>query len=212
MRSYCVPQRCCKPSLDQARHRPSANTGQRITMNDAVAVVLGAIISGVVGVLVVFFQQKLARQHELDSAKALRLSEFSAAGWAATLIISELARAPIAGKANIELSDRFQALTDRFNSALAQIQLLDEGEVYTAAHRVDRCLVDLNHQARSAEADRESWRARQRAGLSRAVAEYQRAARQALGSSPLPGPEPWLARLGGSAPQPPDSPAAATAL
>ena len=163
-------------------------------MNGAVAIILGAAISGIVGVLAVFIQQRLARQHEVDSAKAQRLSEFSAAGWAATLIISEIARAPLAKKRDIENSARFQALTDRFNSVLAQIQLLDDDEIYASAHRVDKCLVDLHHHARTAEATREDWRTRQRAELSIAVAEYQRAARRALGARPLPGPEPWLAR------------------
>jgi hypothetical protein len=173
-------------------------------MNDAAAVVVGATISGVVGILAVFFQQRLARQHERDYAKALRLSEFSAAGWAASLAISELARAREAQKDEIEHSERFQAIVDRFNSALALIQLLDDEEVYAAAHRVDKCLVELSHHARSAEADRDSWRGMQRAELSTAVAEYQRAARRALGSPPLPRPEPWLTPTMDSASQPPD--------
>ena len=59
-------------------------------MDSAVAVVIGAVISGVVGVLVVFYQQRLVRRHEIDKARAARLSEFSAAGWTATLAISEL--------------------------------------------------------------------------------------------------------------------------
>ncbi len=179
-------------------------------MNDAIAIVSGAIISGIVGVLVVFFQQRLARQHELDTAKALRLSEFSAAGWAAALAISEFARAPVEQKGAIENTARFQAITDRFNSALAQIQLLDDGDVYASAHRVDAFLVDLTHHARSAQADRNSWRAEQREGLSHAVAAYQRAARRSLGSSSLPGPEPWLARAEESVSQCPGSQSEAT--
>jgi hypothetical protein len=163
-------------------------------MNSAVAIILGAAISGIVGVLVVLLQQRLVRQHELDSAKEARLSEFSAAGWAATLIISELARAPMEQKYDIENSAHFQALTDRFNSVLAQIQLLDDGAIYAAAHRVDACLVALHHKARTAQATREDWRTKQRAELSVAVAEYQRVARRALGARPLPGLEPWLAR------------------
>lgn len=170
-------------------------------MDSAVAVILGAAISGIVGVLVVFLQQRIARQHELDSAKAVRLSEFSAAGWAVTLIISELARAPIEKKYDIENSARFEALTDRFNSVLAQIQLLDDGAVYVVAHRVDTCLVALHHQARTMQATREDWRTQQRAELSIAVAEYQRVARRALGAQPLQGPEPWLARA--AEPDPP---------
>ncbi len=47
-----------------------------------------------------------------------RLSELSAAGWAGTLAISDLARAPLAQKAEVENSDRFQGLIDRFNSVL----------------------------------------------------------------------------------------------
>jgi len=49
-------------------------------MDSAVAVVIGAVISGVVGVLVVFYQQRLVRRHEIDKARAARPSEFSAAG------------------------------------------------------------------------------------------------------------------------------------
>ena len=158
-------------------------------MDSAVAVVVGAAISGVIGLLVTVVQQALARRHELDTAKAVRLSEFSAAGWAATLAISELARAAPADKAAIEESDRFRALTDRFNSALAQIQLLDDGEVYAAAHRVDASLVALTRQARSAQADRDGWRA-SRAELSAHAAQYQRAARRALRSSDLPDTKP----------------------
>lgn len=178
---------------------------------DAMAIVSGAIISGIVGVLVVFFQQRLARQHDIDTAKALRLSEFSAAGWAATLAVGELARAPAAQKNDIENTVRFQTVTDRFNSALAQIQLLDDGDVYDAAHRVDTCLVDLIHYGRSTQADYHSWRVKQQEGLSYAVAGYQRAARRSLGSSSLPGPEPWLVRAQESASQHPDSPSEAPA-
>jgi hypothetical protein len=82
---------------------------------------------------------------------------------------------------------------DRFNSVLAQIQLLDDGDVYDAAHRVDDCLVRLVTEARVAQADQLAWRAK-RADLTKAVAVYQRAARKALGSVSLPWPEPWLAR------------------
>jgi hypothetical protein len=132
----------------------------------AVAVVIGAVISGVVGVLVIFYQQSLARRHEIDTARAARLSEFRAAGWAATLAIGELARSPLAQKAVIENTSRFQTLTDRFNSALAQVQLLDDGDVYEAAHRINDCLTALNHGARGAQVDRDSWSSR-RAELSK---------------------------------------------
>lgn len=63
-------------------------------------------------------QQRLARSHEVDKARAARLSEFSAAGWSATLAISDLARTPIDDKEAVEATDRFQALSDRFNAAL----------------------------------------------------------------------------------------------
>jgi hypothetical protein len=160
-------------------------------MSSAAAVVIGALISGVVGVIVVFYQQKLARGHEVDKARASRLSAFSAAGWSATLAISELARAPVDQKETIEGSERFQALSDKFNSALAQIQLLDDGEVYTTAHRVNACLTALNREARSVQFDRGAIRAKH-AELSVYVADYQRAARKALGSQALPDPLAWL--------------------
>lgn len=162
-------------------------------MIGAAAVVLGALISGMVGVLVVIVQQRLAGRHELEMAKAHRLGELSAAGWATTLALGDLARAPLAEKVEVEQSERFQSLMDRFNSALAQIQLLDDGDVYAAAHAVDECLVHLLYEARAGVADRPSWRAK-RADLGKAVATYQRAARAALGSAALREPEPWLTR------------------
>ena len=73
-------------------------------------------------------------------------------------------------KSSIEEVARFQAPTDRFNSALARIQLLDDGDVYATARRVDACLTALTREARSAQAERDRWRAR-RAGLSGLVAE-----------------------------------------
>ena len=160
-------------------------------MSNAAPVVLGALISGVVGVLVVFYQQRLARGHEVDKARAARLSEFSAAGWSATLAISELARAPLDQKEAIEDSERFQALSDRFNSALAQIQLLDDDQVYISAHRVNACLTALSREARSTQFDRAAIRAKH-AELSVYVADYQRAARKVLGSPALPEPLPWI--------------------
>lgn len=78
-------------------------------MNSAAAVILGAVISGVIGVLVVIVQQRLSRQHELDVARIRRLSEFSAAGWAGTLVIGDLARAPLAQKAEIEQGEGSKA-------------------------------------------------------------------------------------------------------
>jgi len=158
-----------------------------------VAVVIGAVISGVVGVLVVFYQQRLVRRHEIDKARAARLSEFSAAGWTATLAISELARAPMSHKETIEGGERFQAITDRFNSALAQIQLLYDGDVYTSAHQVNAYLTTLNREARVSQIDRDTLRARH-AELSAFVAEYQRAARTALGSPVLRDTMAWLSR------------------
>lgn len=154
-------------------------------MNNTVAIVLGAFISGMVGVLVVIVQQRLARQHELDTARARRLGEFSAAGWAATLSVSALARAPLDQKAEIEEAEALQSIADRFNSALAQIQLLDTGDVYVAAHNVDACLVRLIRDAGSGQFDADAWRAK-RAKLAQAVAEYQRAARKVLGSPSAP--------------------------
>jgi hypothetical protein len=164
-------------------------------MDSAAAVVIGAVISGVVGVLVVFYQQNLARRHEIDKARAARLSEFSAAGWAATLAISELARSPMSQKEAIEGGERFQALTDRFNSALAQIQLLDDGDVYASAHHFNAHLTALSREARSTQIDRGTLRARH-AELSEFVFEYQRAARTALGSPVLPDTVSLLPRSG----------------
>ena len=162
-------------------------------MTSASAVVLGAAISGLVGVLVVFVRQRLTGRHEVDTARVARLSEFSAAGWTATLLISELARTPIGEKPNVEGAARYQDQNDRYNLALAQIQLLDTGDVYKAAHRVDSCLIALETEARLAQFDRDMWNAK-RDQLSNAVAEYQRAARVALRSPAIPGPDPWLQR------------------
>jgi len=176
-------------------------------VTSGLAVVLGAVISGLVGIIVVFFQQMLARRHEDDAARIARLSEFSAAGWTSTLLISELAHAPIDQKPDIRGSARYQDQQDRYNLSLAQIQLLDSGDIYVAAHRVDSCLVALEREAVSAQFDRDAWRAK-RSQLSTAVAEYQRVARVALGSVAIAGPEPWLERAL-RAPQSTDEAAAA---
>jgi len=164
-------------------------------MDSAVGIVVGAAISGSIGLLVVFLQQYLLRTHEADKVRAGRLGEFSAAGWAGTLIVSELARAAVGQKKGIENSRRYQAVSDRFNAALAQIQLLYDGEVYVCAHRVDECLASLISEARTSQFSSDSWRQR-RAELSQAVADFQRAARAALGTASLDRPEPWLARAG----------------
>ena len=162
-------------------------------MTSASAVVLGAVISGLVGILVVFYQQRLAGRHEVDAARVARLSEFSAAGWTATLLISELAQASSAQKPGIHNAARYQDQNDRYNLALAQIQLLDSGDVYQTAHRVDSCLVALEREALLTQFDSDTWRSK-RVPLSVAVAEYQRVARVALRSPAIGGPEPWLER------------------
>lgn len=162
-------------------------------MSSALAVVLGAVISGLVGILVVFYQQRLAGRHEVDIARGARLSEFSAVGWTATLMISELARAPMSQKAAIKNAPRYEAHIDQFNLALAQIQLLDNGDVYITAHRIHACLVTLERQALSRQFDRTEWHDR-RVPLALAVADYQRAGRADLKSPAIVGQEPWLER------------------
>jgi hypothetical protein len=76
------------------------------------------------------------------------------------------------------------------SSVLAQIKLLDAGEGYEAAHRVNECQVHLAREAAARRADGTTWRAT-RADLSNAVAAYQQAARKALGAKTIQGHEPW---------------------
>jgi hypothetical protein len=118
------------------------------------------------------------------------LASFPPPGRAASLAIIKLAQSPQSRKAALENSAAHQNAVDRFNSVLAQIQLLDAGEVYEAAHRVNECLVHLGREAAARRADGSTWRAT-RADLSNAVAAYQQAARKALGAKAIQGHEPW---------------------
>lgn len=169
--------------------RPECLEG-RAKMASAIATVAGAIIAGIVGILAVGFQQRIARQHQQETAQVQRLSEFSAAGWAASLTIIKLSESPSSRKTDTESSDAYQGAIDRFNSVLAQIQLLDAGEVYQAAHRVNECLVHLGREARGRRINLAAWQS-SRADLSDAVALYQQAARRALGAPAIEGNEPW---------------------
>jgi hypothetical protein len=103
-------------------------------LSNALAVVLGAIISGVVGVLVIVVQQALVRSHHRYEAQVKRLSEFAAAAWSLTLVISDNARSPIGQKVIDGDFERLRSATDAFNAAMAQIQLLEDGDVYLTAH------------------------------------------------------------------------------
>jgi hypothetical protein len=98
---------------------------------------------------------------------------------------------PISQKTASRNAPRYQDHNDRFNLVMAQIQLLDSGDVYLTAHRIHACLVALEHEALSAQIDQNVWRAK-RTPLSTAVAEYQRAARAALKSPAIAGLPPWL--------------------
>lgn len=157
----------------------------RLAVSNAAAVVVGATISGVIGILVIVTQQSLVRRHELSAARIARLSDFAAQAWTLTLVISQLARAPLSEKQEILDSRRILESTDAFNSAMAKIQLLESGDVFVAAHAIDRCLVYLTREARSRQFDREEWKLL-RSDLSAAVDEYQQAARVILGSGQRP--------------------------
>lgn len=130
-------------------------------------------------------QQALLRRHELQTARAARLSSFSAHTWATTLALGELARATLEAKREVYENQDLQDAMDSFNTAMAQIQLLENGEVYTAAHTIDRCLVSLTGEALSQQFSRNDWRDK-RTDLSHAIDEYHDAARAALKSGRRP--------------------------
>jgi hypothetical protein len=73
---------------------------------------------------------------------------------------------------------------DRFTTALARIQLLDDEPVYRAAVTLDNRLVELRNVALSQQWQDDAWRAR-RSELSAAVRAFQTAARQQLGAKQI---------------------------
>lgn len=154
-------------------------------VDQTASVIVGATVSGVIGILVVFTQQWLSRRHQDRSEHVARLTEFSAAAWALTLAIGRLAHAPDDKKESVEERERVSALGDAFNSCMAKIQLLEGGAVYATAARLDRELAALVPLARDHEFETVEWR-QARAGVTAAVEEFQRAARVSLGSGPKP--------------------------
>ena len=141
------------------------------------AVVVGAVISGVIGVSIVLLQQWIQHRRDTRNETARRLASFSAACWVTTLDLGGLARASGDEKARLDL-----AMADNRNAvleAMAQIQILDDQQVYDAAIQVDRELTQLLHIARTETLTREQWRER-RAFLTPAVLRFQADARRAL--------------------------------
>jgi hypothetical protein len=149
-------------------------------MTDATAIVVGAAISGLIGVLVVFVQRRLERRHELKDQTAARLASFVAAAWNAYDDLGPLARAEGAEKEQLRRDLGTREAWDRFNAALAQVQMLDDEQVNRAATGVLHQLVRCHRLARERAWQRDAWRAEREAVL-RAIADFQQAGRRSLG-------------------------------
>jgi hypothetical protein len=148
-------------------------------MDESDAALIAASVSAAVSIVVVVLQQLLQRRHERRRETAERLAEFSAATWAITVGLGRLARAPMDEKRVVrEDVDRD---SDRLNTALARIQLLDKEPVYRSAVAIDSRLVALRRSALTQQWADDAWRA-SRGDLTDAVRRFQSAARQQLGS------------------------------
>ncbi|OKI84554.1 hypothetical protein [Micromonospora sp. CB01531] len=154
-------------------------------MSQAAAIIVGAAISGIIGVLVVVTQQWLTHHHDKQNARVGRLCDFMAAGWALSLALGRLAHAPGEQKAKTQEHERLSELLDRFNACMAQVQLLESGDLYIAAHRLDRALAELVGAARDHQYSTTDWRLR-RAAATEAVEAFHRAARRVIRSGDIP--------------------------
>jgi hypothetical protein len=112
-------------------------------MSDAAAIVIGATVSGLVGVLVVALQHALQLKSEAAGIRARRLSEFTAAAWGAFDDLGPTTRASTDSKEARKAELGTREAWDRFNAAFAQVQILETKDVYDAAtsvqHEMVRC-------------------------------------------------------------------------
>lgn len=151
-------------------------------MSDAVAIVLGAAVSGLVGILVVVLQQRLEHKRESATAHAARLAEFSAAAWGVWDDLGPLALA--ADKEAVRTALGTREAWDRFNASFAQMQLLEARTLYDSATAVQHEFVRCKRLARDQIWESDDWRPI-RDPLYAAMVEFERLARKALGSEAL---------------------------
>jgi type II secretory pathway pseudopilin PulG len=144
--------------------------------------VVAAIVTGIIGFTAVYVQLRHQHRREVQQARAERLAAFSAAAWVMTLQLGDLAQADRAAKAAVQ--DASAGHLYQYLDILAQIQLLDDADVYIAATDVDRELTILDLAARG-KVFRTAELTEARRPLTDAVLAYQRIARRALGSSEI---------------------------
>ena len=129
-------------------------------MLESLALVIGAAISAVVALVVVQRQHRLERDAGQHQRRSEQLAQYFAAAHAAVLAIGELARAPMVAKA--ALNAKFlEGTTDRVNTGLAQLRLLEPSVVVDAAMSLDRSMVDLHKKSRAQQWTSEEWRMQQ---------------------------------------------------
>ena len=150
-------------------------------MSDSVAILIGAAVSGLVGVLVVALQHVLQLRSEAAGVRARRLSEFTAAAWGAFDDLGPTARASTDSKEARKAELGTREAWDRFNAAFAQVQVLETKDVYDAATSVQHEMVRCKRLATETEWDPDSWRA-EREPLFEKMLAFQRVARAALGT------------------------------
>jgi len=152
-------------------------------VNDAAAVLLGSSISAIVAMIVVGLQHSLERRRQERAERADRLGAFFAASHAVAIGIQTLARASVDDKVAVEANIR-ATLSDRFNSRLAQLRLLEDCDVVVAAAMIDRELMHQTDMARTVKWDDPEWRDT-RNELNRLTDVYESVARRRLGKRSL---------------------------
>jgi hypothetical protein len=150
---------------------------------ESVALVIGAAISAVVALVVVQRQHRLERSSGQHQRRSDRLAQYFAATHAAVLAMGELARAPLAEKAGLN-AKFLEGATDRVNTGLAQLRLLEPSVVVDAAMGLDRSMVDLHKKSRAQQWSYDEWRIQQQ-DLTQLVEEFTRIVRRELGSDPV---------------------------
>jgi len=168
----------------------SAGVAKGCAVSDTLAIIIGATVSAVVALAVVFVESLLSRRHERRKLAADRLAEYSASAHAALIRIGGIVRASIDGKEAARSRSMLDA-SDRLNNLLSSIMILDSDAVVRAAVAIDRELTRLEHAAMRQVWSRNDW-LRQREELSTLVDGFQRAARNYLDAGPLTTESPRL--------------------
>jgi hypothetical protein len=123
----------------------------------------------------------LERKRQAKAARTQRLSRLCAAAQALAVYIGVIARAAMVDKPRLE-TVALGELADRFNTALAEVRLLETTKIINAANALDNKLIELGSKASTDVWGRHNWPAVRDNTVGSEVAELQRIARDALRS------------------------------